>query len=288
MKRYTLILYMVILTGIVSGPVFSGNAEPLVEATGKGYMNWSSGFVRATGVGVPPDWAAGKPQARPLALTAARMAAYRNLLDIVQRIPVDSTTTVKTIINADSSIHAQVDSMIREAEVISKVYKADETVEVTIQLHMTGGFAQLILPVDIKHVEPVNVIGSGNQPLPDAGSNPDSYTGLVVDARGLDIKPVMAPKILSETGEEVYGPAYVSREHAVQQGMCGYYTDIDKASAEPRVSGNPLVVKGIKKTASGHYDMTISNADAAILRSAPENLSFLRRCRVIIVVDEGL
>jgi hypothetical protein len=108
---------------------------------------------------------------------------------------------------------------------------------------------------------------------------------MVIDARGINTRPAMAPKILNENGEEVYGSAYVSREFAVQQGMSGYAKDLTAAQSNPRVTNSPLTVKGLRTEGHGRSDIVISNADASRLRSASEHLSFLKKCRVMIVVD---
>jgi hypothetical protein len=111
------------------------------------------------------------------------------------------------------------------------------------------------------------------------------YTGMVVDARGLQAVPVLAPKVLDQNLEEVFGPAYVSREFAVQHGVVRYTTDLWKAKFHPRVSDNPLTVKALKALGAARCDFVISNADAAKLRSSSEHLLFMRECRVIIVLD---
>jgi len=95
----------------------------------------------------------------------------------------------------------------------------------------------------------------------------------------------MSPKIIDENGQEVYGSAFVSREYAVQQGMSGYAKDITAAQSNPRVTNNPLTVQGLKTEGPGNADIVISNADAFKLRSASEHLSFMKKCRVMIVVD---
>ena len=112
-----------------------------------------------------------------------------------------------------------------------------------------------------------------------------TYTGLVVDARGLGVRPVMVPEIIDENHQEVYGSAFVSREYAVSQGMSGYAKQLESATANQRVTDNPLVVKGVKTEGPGQCDIVISSADAEMLKSAAENLSFLEKCRVMIVVD---
>lgn len=95
----------------------------------------------------------------------------------------------------------------------------------------------------------------------------------------------MSPKIIDENGQEVYGSAFVSREYAVQQGMSGYAKDMTAAQSNPRVTNNPLTVKGLKTEGPGKSDIVISNADASKLKSAYEHLSFMKKCRVMIVVD---
>ena len=61
--------------------------------------------------------------------------------------------------------------------------------------------------------------------------------------------------------------------------------DLATAQANPRVTNEPLTVKGLKTEGPGKSNLVISNADAAKIRSASENLSFLKKCRVVIVLD---
>jgi hypothetical protein len=96
----------------------------------------------------------------------------------------------------------------------------------------------------------------------------------------------MAPKVLSEDGKEVYGSAHINRDWAVREGMAGYLKG-DPASAQtnPRIADKPLVVKAIKVSGEGRVDTVISNADAAALQSASQNMSMLEKCKVIILLD---
>ena len=152
-----------------------------------------------------------------------------------------------------------------------------------------------MLPSEIQQVEKIRsipemvLIPAPQQTTPGtvdiASPGGNLYTGLIIDARGLDARPAMSPKIVDETGKEVYGSAYVSREFAVQQGMSGYARDLTSAQQNPRVANNPLIVKGLRTQGPGKSDIVISNADAAKILSSSENLSFLQKCRVMIVLD---
>jgi hypothetical protein len=95
----------------------------------------------------------------------------------------------------------------------------------------------------------------------------------------------MAPKILDQQGNEVYGTGYVSRDYAVQIGVVGYEKDINRARANERVTNNPLIVKGIKASGSNSTDIVISNADAQKILAAAQNLNFMEQCKVMVILD---
>jgi len=276
-SRSIFILAFVVLLAIP----FSGYGDQwqdLIEQKDKGVINWTQGIVQATGIGAPPERFYGKPNARPMALRAAKLDAYRNILEVVNGVRINSATVVKDFAVENDVIMSKVEGMVKGAEVVKKEYLSDGTVEITMQMNLRGGFAQLILPEDIKPLESI-------KPVIPPQSSSAVYTGLVVDARGLKTRPAMSPKILDENGQEVYGSAFVSREYAVQQGMSGYAKDLGAAKGNQRVTNNPLTVKGLRAEGAGRSDIVISNADASRLRSASENLSFMKKCRVMIVVD---
>ena len=253
--------------------------QDLLEPVGNGAVNWSRGIIQATGIGAPPESAYGKPQARPLALRAAKLDALRNMLEVVKGVRIDSTSVVKNFEIQSDVIMSKVEGMVRGARQVKQEYMSDGTVEVVMEMDLHGDFAQLTLPADIRQVETIKPI-SPAAPAPET-----TYTGLVVDARGLGARPAMAPKVLDEQGQEIYGSAFVSREYAVQQGVAGYAKNISAAEASERVAGQPFTVKALRTTGPGRCDLVIPNVDAAKLRNLSEHLAFLKKCRVMIVVD---
>jgi hypothetical protein len=277
-KRQLIFISVLVALFLVTSPGFCGSEEDLIENMGNGSINWSTGVIQAVGIGAPPEKDYGKPQARPLALRAAKLDALRNILEVVNGVRIDSQTVVRDAAVESDVITAKVQGMVRGARHVKQEYLSDGTVEVTMQVDTRGGFSQLMLPQDIKQVEPITPITPSQQ---SAGV----LTGLVVDARGLAARPAMAPKIVDEDGQEVYGSAFVSREYAVQQGMSGYGKDVASAKRNQRVADNPLVVRGLRTDGPGQSDIIISTSDAAKLRSASEHLSFLKKCRVMIIVD---
>ncbi len=295
MKKSSILSMVLAVLLILPAYGFCNEWQEVVENIGNGSINWTKGIIQATGIGTSPEEYYGKPQARPMALRAARIDAMRNLLEVTQGVRIDSATVVKNFAVTNDVIMAKVSGMVKGAQIVKQEYLSDGTVEVTMQMSLHGGFAQLILPQEIRQVEPIKSVPSLSveppKPSPailsKTAEKPTSeiYTGLVVNAIGLNARPAMSPKIIDETGQEVYGSAFVSREYAVQQGMSGYAKDITAAQSNPRVTNNPLTVKGLKTEGPGNSDIVISNADASKLRSASEHLSFMKKCRVMIVVD---
>jgi hypothetical protein len=234
-----------------------------------------------------------------MALRAAQLDAYRNLLEIVKGVRINSETLVEDFMVKTDVIKSQVEGMVKGAQVVKKEYLSDGSVEVTVHMSLNGGFAQLVLPAEIQQVEkvrPIQEVGKTPPPQPVEPLAPETqavaptpeaviYTGLVIDARGIEARPAMSPKIVDETGREVYGSAYVSREFAVQQGMTGYAKDLTAAQQNTRVTNDPLTIKGLKTEGPGKSDIVVSDADAGKVLSSSENLSFLQKCRVMIVLD---
>lgn len=273
--------------GLCQEKVSGSEWTQIVEQMGdKGKINWSEGYIEAVGIGAPPERYIGKPQARPMALRAARVDAYRNLLEVTKGVRVDSATVVKDFTVQSDVISAQVEGLVKGAKVANQEYMSDGTVEVTLRMPFAGGFSQIIVPkaLDKKPEVAPPAAPSVAPPAPPAVSGV-VYTGMVIDARGIQARPAMSPRILDENGKEVYGSMNVDREFAVQQGMSGYARDLTAAQSNPRVTNNPVSVKGIKTEGPGRSDIVISSADAEKIRSASDNLSFLKKCRVMVVLD---
>ena len=254
------------------------DVEQSVGSTGK--VDWTTGMITAVGIGAPPAQPANAAQARAMAERAAQVVALRNLLEAVKGVRVDSATTVENFMVTSDVIKTEVSGFIQGAMPIDKKYMSDGSVEVTVGMRLTGALADTLLPKGLATPPTPMTAPSGATAVPG-----QLYTGLIVDARGLGVRPAMAPKILNEDGKEVYGSAWISRDFAVREGMVGYLKDPASALANPRVTDKPMMVKALKVSGDARVDTVISNADAAALQSATQNLNMLQKCRVIILVD---
>jgi len=270
---------------------FCEKNKEAIEYKQNGHINWTTGIVQAKGVGTPMKKDPDKPSFYSMkTLSDAKNNARHNLLKIVKELRINSYGKVGDYAALSNTITAQLKEMIYKAREEQKMrkYMSDGTIEVYLQTSMYGGFAQLILPQEIKQIESIRHVMPREKTSSLQSSSVSvhkNYTGLVVDARSIRAKPAMATSLLDEDGQEVYGAEFASREFAVQKGMSGYLKDINAAKKNSRVGNHPLSVKGLRTTGPGNSDIVISNADASILKSSSEHLAFLKKCKVIIVLD---
>ena len=276
-----LVLALLALTTGSASAQLMGSIKDVIEPAGaSGKVDWTTGVITAVGIGAPPAQPANAAQARAMAERAAQVVAYRNLLEAVKGVRVDSTTTVENFMVTSDVIKTEVSGIIQGAMVMDKKYMSDGSVEVTVGMKLSGALADTLLPRGLQTPPAITPPPAGAPAAP-----AQLYTGLIVDARGLGVKPAMAPKVLNEDGKEVYGSAWINRDYAVREGMVGYLKDPAAAQANPRVTDKPLMVKAQKVSGDARVDLVISNADAAMLQSASQNLSMLEKCKVIILVD---
>lgn len=272
---------------------FAEPAKELVEIFPSGTVNWSNGYLVARGTFAPERSTAPKDLNPEQSIEQAQRQAVHNTLRILQEVRLEGVRRVSDLMAADELIRARVQEMANAARVVEVQPLADGAVRVAVQMELRGGFAQLVLPAEIKQVESIKQVNvpaagkpSGTQAAPQSLAAPvEGHSGLIVDARGIGAKPTMVPLLLDENGKQVYGPAFISREYAVQYGVCEYGRFMEKPLHKERVAPNPLTIKGLRTLQGRSGDIVICNADADRLRDASANLGFLKQCRVIIVLD---
>ncbi|MFH0919428.1 MAG: hypothetical protein V1913_03635 [Fibrobacterota bacterium] len=254
-----------------------------VSAQIGGTVDWVNRTVKAKGIGAPnPNMP--EAAARPAAIRAAKQIALRDALELIKGISLNSQTTIKDAMVANDQVSTSVNGFMQGFQFEANPhYMSDGTVEIEVTVPMDGsnGFGQAIFG------------GSANM-IPDKGApsvspaapRPGAYTGLVIDAKGMELKPALMPRVLNEADKEIYGSAFVTREFAVKYGMCGYSKSVSGAQKlADRVGDNPLVIKAVKASGANKADVVVSNRDADAIQGAAKSMSFLNECRVILVID---
>tara|TARA_B100000900_G_scaffold271936_1_gene232281 strand:+ start:537 stop:1400 length:864 start_codon:yes stop_codon:yes gene_type:complete len=260
-----------------------------------GSVNYGDRTIQAIGIGFIPENVINAGQARRAAMRIAKQDALRQLIEIVNGVNVTSETTVSGAM-FDDVIKTQVQGAIRGARRVGDPkYLSDTSVEVTYEVKMAD-ISRVLLPMAEKaptlKFEDVTM---GAEATPgasvDQGSNADSgptsggVTGIIIDGKGLGLRPAMSPRIVNQSGSVVYGPGQYSRDYAASNGVVGYAKSLEQAKADPRVQGNPLVIRGSSVSGSSAADLVVSNVDAGKIARADGSAGLLGNCRVMFVLD---
>ena len=282
MKKSIFVLWLSLITAFIfTGVSFSadGNNIFIQSPAGTGGIDYSNQILKVKGLAPLQKGAATAGESRILQLRVTKADAYRKALELIKEVQVSSETTVNNFMLESDIVRTKVQGMIRGLkEEGEPTYLSDGTIEQWYTFPMQGNFNGLIFD---QIVPPGTSPHTSSVPFNQGGQ---VFSGLIVDARGLGAKPAMAPKIFDEDGREVYGSAYVNREWAIKEGMAGYSKDVVAARNNPRVTATPIVVKGLKTSGQAKADIVISNIDAGKIRANAENMTFIEKCRVIIVI----
>ena len=106
-----------------------------------------------------------------------------------------------------------------------------------------------------------------------------------MDARKLNLRPALIPKILNQRGELVYSQQSLDQRDLIKMGLVGYAKDVDAAAKNQRVTAEPYVIPGLNATGEKKTDVVISDRDAQIVLTTAPYTGYLKNGRVMIVYD---
>ena len=275
--------------------------------------------ITVQGMGVAPTYAVNAIQARMLARRAAVVDAYRQLAEMVKGVNVDSETTVENMMVTSDVTKTKVTDLIEGARSVSEQAVDGGGYTVTMEMSVFGAsnsLATAVLPTNtvptsfpapdasvpastpssvqvnvqvtpgttqtpattIPSVTTPSHQGSSAAAAP-AGQAIGGYTGLIVDCRGLGLKPVMSPVIKNANGEPIYGYKNLDSATVIANGMASYTTDLSKAS---RAGSNPLVVKAVGlDNHNGNPILSVADANRVLIENGASG--FLDRTNVVFV-----
>jgi hypothetical protein len=238
-------------------------AIPIATLAEPGGVDWQKRVVRCTGSGAANlKDAAGNPAvARIGAERAARLDALRNCLEVTKGVAVNGSQTVGGAVGADNAVRGSVEGAIRGFRTVSTRYFSDGGVEIDVEV-------------------PLDAVGDAL--LPKAAAAPaGGPTSLVIDATGLKVAPALAPRVLDESGKELYGASALGESARKSGGVAAYARTLDAARRDlgGRVGDRPLVVKAVRAQGT---DLVLGADAAASLAARPP---YLAEGRVVIIAD---
>lgn len=228
-------------------------------------VNWEGQILKATGAGAPDMKASNPAQARLGAERAAKLDAFRNLLEQAKGVRISASRTVGDAMASDE-VRGRVEGVIRGFKITHKRYYSDGGLEMDVEVPLAA-LTSVLEPASDTALT-VNTQGA------------KKYTGLVVDARGLGASPVLSPRLLDGAGKAVYGAEALSSEARRSAAVAAWFKSLDEAQKSALVGDKPLVLKATRLQGS---DLVL--AEEALKQLAEANASFLTEGRVAIVTQ---
>lgn len=247
-----------------------------IEWTRGVVVTFGASRIALTDEGKPVDPVSGSVlslnQARVEANRKARELALESMAGLVKNIRVDADTTLLDLLEQSDTVQSRVARIISDRTKV-KEYPAD--------FHSSGCRAELKI-FDILPAIPFHYPADE---MPQRIDNPiaTDYTGLVVDARGLDIVPMMLPSIFNEDGLEVYGRYLVDIHSAARTGIVSYAFNEDEAMKNRRAGDRPyyaVAIRGMKGCP------VVSDRDIRRIYGSKNTVERLKSCRVIFIIDK--
>ncbi len=224
---------------------------------------------------------------------------FSQFLKTFKELYFDAHQTVGEYLESHPIVAAKLQNTFFLPKRVGEKYLSDGSLQLQYEIMLQGGILSSIIPKTgggkpltvllcplCKRPWPKDMpVPPGVHLIPKEEEYPIPYTGVLVDARGLNLNKALFPKIVNEDNQEVYGLGFVLRPYAIQRGIVSYVHSSLEAYKNERLGTNPLRVVALRVTGKNKTDLVLPNSDAEKLHNSSQNLKLLKECRVVILVD---
>ena len=250
---------------------------------------WDEGTITAEGFGTPPTGVYGS-RANIMARRAAIVDAQRNLAEQINGVQVDAETTVENFVTTSDVVKTKVSALVKGATVVEEQLMPDGSYHVVMSMPMYGtqGLSSAIMPAIRPNTPPTPpppvISATITAQIQTSGVG---YTGVIVDASGMGLKPSFSPVIYDTNGRAIYGVSNINYDQAISQGMVGYSSSLSSAQTLPRIGGSPLVVKAVQvrggNNSTNPVNVVVSVDDGDRILAANQQSQMLMNGSVVFV-----
>ncbi len=249
----------------------------------KNRVDWMNGHVSAFGVSEVHISPGGEPmddqgqgyisinRARMIGYDRARDIALENLMAQLKDVSVEYDRALGEYIDSDETVRSRLSSLIN-SRIKTRNYPAD--------------FQKSCCHVQLKISDLLSIFSFQfpSEDFPEIYHNPikTDYTGLIIDVRNMNIRPMLFPVIYNEDGLEIYGRNYVDISSASRHGIVSYVYNENDAAKIQRLGARPFFAPAIR---NNNGSPVISNRDYKKIISSGRTLDNLKKCKVIFIVD---
>lgn len=272
--------------GVVEDTALEDAADKFIETetdeNSVTVTNWSDMYIEVTAMGTANVLKAqSEAHALILAEEAARALAYRKLTERTYGVYVNSRNIIKDGVTGDDTVLVACEGYINNAKELNVTHErlADNSILCTITMGalITTDDGLMNVGELIQAGEPAIEIYS-----PVTEIYPGDYSGIVIDARELDVNPALYPNIVTEDGKLVYGAQFLDPEYALMNGVSTYVRSLEEAM-NLGAGDTPFIVKALKTMGAFAADLVLPGIIVDQLFGLEEQYNLLSEGRVVIL-----
>ncbi len=250
------------MSSLVLALAASSFAEPLVVRLDGGYIDWGRGVL------VAHSMSSGGHGLLTEHRTLEQEAWLRlegALVGLARTVRVTADVQASQLMEGEDPLSLRLQEGLQTWRVTTTRYRRSGRVEIEAELVLRDWLRPAL---------------SGWASPSGLGRRAEGPTGLVVDARGLNVEPVLVPRLLGADLAVLFGPEHLSTGQLSEHPPAVYVTDPSDPLAALQAGENPLFL-GATKTREG-ADLVLDARDATAIEGLE---SLLGRGRLVVVVD---
>lgn len=239
---------------------------PVIRDLSKGTINWTTMDLCTS---AEESNSSGSMAGYEALEGRARATLGPRMLDLAREVVIDSSHTSGDLMSSTEAVADKLDANVSLWEVTEARYHTSGRVEV-----------EVCLPIHAWLRPALSRMGAGV----DRSSPPEvPISGLIVDARGLELTPAISPEVRTATGALLYSAASMTSFAASQRAPVIYVTDPADPVAVRRSGEQPLIVRAA--SVAEDVNLVLDPSDGVALEKAMSESGFLAQGTVVIVVD---
>lgn len=245
--------------------------------------------ISAIGYGLPPQ-----NGNKILARRAAIVDAQRNLLERINGVQIDSETFMENFTISSDVVRSQVSGLIKGAVITDEGENLDGSYYVELSVPMygrNGSIASVAIPALTANMQQQSFASADLNNFTEQEVRvftSSAYTGVIVNAEGMNLERTFAPVIYDTDGRVIYGIQNLDKDLAITYGMVEYSESLEEsAGGNSRAGNNPLVINAVDvkggKNSVNKVNVVVSVEDGNKILLANERSGMLVNCAVVFV-----
>lgn len=275
-------------TAITEADYMSNNAYSVNTAVTVNQLN-ERNSISAIGYGLPPQ-----NGNMILARRAAIVDAQRNLLERINGVQIDSETFMEDFTISSDVVRSQVSGLIKGAVITDEGENLDGSYYVELSVPMygrNGSIASVAIPALTANMQQQSFASADLNNFTEQEVRVFTslaYTGVIINAEGMNLERTFAPVIYDTNGRVIYGIQNLDKDLAITYGMVEYSESLEEsAGGNSRAGNNPLVINAVDvkggKNSVNKVNVVVSVEDGNKVLLANDKSSMLANCAVVFV-----